>query len=149
MESALLPIVATEQLLQHATSRWPVCHAACPAEVWSIEGRPAKVFLKRNCPQHGEATVCIASDARFYWLARGRSENSCCDGQACRAFDADGVGTGTLGRNARGAADGSVETLATCLALIEIVRSCNLACPTCYADSPIGAGGSVDAVPLD
>jgi uncharacterized radical SAM superfamily Fe-S cluster-containing enzyme len=62
---------------------------------------------------------------------------------------------GTLGRNARGAgldegADGSpiskMERLSTCLALIEIVRSCNLACPTCYADSPLGS--AIDAVPL-
>ena len=29
-----------------------------------------------------------------------------------------------------------VESLSTCLALIEIVNSCNLSCPTCYADSP-------------
>ncbi|WP_256200279.1 radical SAM protein [Verrucomicrobium spinosum] len=39
--------------------------------------------------------------------------------------------------------------LSTCLALIEIVNSCNLACPTCYADSPIGTGMKVDAVPLE
>ncbi len=41
-----------------------------------------------------------------------------------------------------------MEKLATCLCLIEIVNSCNLACPTCYADSPVGAGGKVDSVPL-
>ncbi len=40
------------------------------------------------------------------------------------------------------------EKLSTCLALIEIVNSCNLACPTCYADSPVGTGAKVDAVPL-
>jgi len=39
-----------------------------------------------------------------------------------------------------------VERLSTCLALIEIVNSCNLACPTCFADSPRTA--HVDAVPL-
>ena len=41
------------------------------------------------------------------------------------------------------------EQLSTCLALIEIVDSCNLKCPTCFADSPIGVGESVDAVPLE
>ena len=40
-----------------------------------------------------------------------------------------------------------MEKLSTCLALIEIVNSCNLACPTCYADSPRGTD-EVDAVPL-
>lgn len=41
---------------------------------------------------------------------------------------------------------GPAERLSTCLALIEIVNSCNLACPTCFADSPRNA--HVDAVPL-
>jgi uncharacterized radical SAM superfamily Fe-S cluster-containing enzyme len=54
---------------------------------------------------------------------------------------------GTLGRNAApGEATGKVEELSTCLALIEIVNSCNLACPTCFADSP--RDPQVDAVPL-
>jgi uncharacterized radical SAM superfamily Fe-S cluster-containing enzyme len=57
---------------------------------------------------------------------------------------------GSLGRNADpGEALGVQEKLSTCLALIEIVRSCNLACPTCYADSPTGAGTEVDAVPIE
>lgn len=93
-------------------------------------------------------TVCIASDARFYWLAKGKSENACCGGQACRASDQ--APAGTLGKNADpGEALGIQEKLSTCLALIEIVSSCNLSCPTCYADSPLGAGHKVAAVPLD
>ena len=51
---------------------------------------------------------------------------------------------GTLGRDAV-AAPGAVGKLSTCLALIEIVNSCHLACPTCYAASPRGA---LDFVPL-
>src|SRR5204862_5906162 len=124
-------------------------------------------FLKRTCPEHGEAGVCIASDARFYWLAKGKAENACCShpspgfatlspsdgerdgvrGVACCA--SNGSPAGTLGRNAEpGDAIGVMEKLSTCLALIEIVNSCNLSCPTCYADSPLGAGQKVDAVPL-
>jgi uncharacterized radical SAM superfamily Fe-S cluster-containing enzyme len=132
---------------------------------------PPKVFLRRTCAEHGENSSCIASDARFYWLAKGRPENErptlsplskhswdfgaanprCSpaaeSGQACCA--ADGRAVGTLGRNAAGHGEGPFEKLSTCLALIEIVNSCNLACPTCYADSPIGAGGAVDAVPIE
>jgi uncharacterized radical SAM superfamily Fe-S cluster-containing enzyme len=126
-----------------------VCHAACPAEVWRTNGPNAKVFLRRTCPVHGEVETCISSDARFYWLAKGDPSNAgngaeC--GSACRA--SDGAVRGTLGRNARGKGDAPFEKLSTCLALIEIVNSCNLACPTCYADSPVGAGKNVDAVPL-
>jgi uncharacterized radical SAM superfamily Fe-S cluster-containing enzyme len=141
-----------ETLLKRTTSRCPVCHAACPAEVWRVEsagGGPARVFLKRTCPAHGAASVCIASDARFYWLAKGSPDNAqgaACGGNACCA--SDGSAAGTLGRNAAGRGEGPFEKLATCLALIEIVNSCNLTCPTCYADSPQGAGAKVDAVPL-
>ena len=136
----------TDKLLKRTASRCPVCHAACPAEVWRT-GIPSKVLLKRTCPEHGEASVCIASDARFCWLARGKSDNACCGGQACRV--SDNAPAGTLGRNAEpGDALGLQEKLSTCLALIEIVNSCNLSCPTCYADSPLGFAGKVDAAPL-
>ncbi|HXI70423.1 MAG TPA: radical SAM protein [Verrucomicrobiae bacterium] len=178
-----------DEFLKSTTSRCPVCHVSCPAEVWRAGGIPAKVFLKRTCPEHGEASVCIASDARFYWLAKGKAENACCsrpsperglsqtaavsgtgegsifsklpsasataaswdnarsDNVACCA--SDGSPAGTLGRNANpGDALGVMEKLSTCLALIEIVNSCNLSCPTCYADSPLGTGQKIDAVPL-
>src|ERR1700722_17900117 len=85
MNPAALPELKKEILLKRTSSRCPVCHASCPAEVWRMEGSPAKVFLKRTCPTHGEASVCIASDARFYWLAKGRPENegACCAGGNC------------------------------------------------------------------
>jgi len=137
-----------DDLLKRTTSRCPVCHVPCPAEVWRTGGVPAKVVLKRTCPEHGEASVCLASDSRFYWLAKGKAENDCdCGSGACSS--ADGGTPGTLGRNAApGDALGVMEKLATCLCLIEIVNSCNLPCPTCYANSPLGTGLIVDAVPL-
>lgn len=130
-------------VLKRTTSRCPQCHAPCPATVEQVDG---KVFMKRRCIAHGEFSACIASDARFYWLAQGREENRCCSGGAC--CDANGQNAGTLGRNAEGRGVNPLETLSTCLALIEIVNSCNLACPTCYADSPVGIGSKLDAVPL-
>ncbi len=207
-------LALSETLLKRTTSRCPVCRADCPAEVWKRGGAtgPQSVWLSRHCPEHGEAEACIATDARFYWLAQGDPKNACCGGNACSA--SDGAVRGTLGRNAAGgevhhrehgehegrrrganeageaqdarepapfpAAAASpthftptgapvapplppsvlsvssvvkipspFDSLSTCLALIEIVNSCNLACPTCYADSPVGAAGSkLDAVPL-
>jgi 7,8-dihydro-6-hydroxymethylpterin dimethyltransferase len=135
-------------LLKRTTSRCPVCKKACPAEVTRSDGR---VFLNRECSEHGAASICIASDARFYWLSRGKESNACCGGgSSCKpsspAFRAlDLAPSGTLGRNAAGHESEPFETLATCLALIEIVNSCNLSCPTCYADSPPGA---IDAVAI-
>lgn len=140
----------TDTLLKRTTSRCPVCRRPCPAEVWRTGGVPAQVFLQRTCPAHGTARVCVASDARFYWLAQGKPENAACGCQPGTCCSADGSVAGTLGRNAQpGDARGVMEKLATCLCLIEIVHSCNLPCPVCYAGSPVGAGTEVDAVPLD
>lgn len=144
MNQTSIPAVS---ILKRTTSRCPVCHAPCPASVVKREG---KVFLERECAAHGEFSACIASDSRFYWLALGDEKNrdgSCCSGGSC--CSANGDTAGTLGKNAAGRGDNPIETLSTCLALIEIVNSCNLACPTCYADSPVGVGPKVDAVPLD
>ena len=142
--------LTSEELLKSTTSRCPVCHSACPAEVWRANSAPAKVFLKRTCAEHGEHSACIASDARFYWLAKGNPENACCgSGSAASCCSANGEAAGTLGRNADGHPDAPFEKLSTCLALIEIVNSCNLSCPTCYADSPVGIGNKLDAVPLE
>ena len=188
----------SETLLKRTKSRCPVCRVECPGEVWKIGSADRqRVVMRRTCVEHGEADVCIASDARFYWLAQGDPQNACCGGNACSA--GDGAVRGTLGRNAAGSAgfqpapsgilpDGRegasqlddvnepravsrrqdasddglearaprrdlldariapFEKLSTCLALIEIVNSCNLACPTCFADSPRST--EVDAVPL-
>ena len=133
----------TSTLLKRTTSRCPQCQKPCPA---TVEQQDGKVFMKRRCIAHGEFSACIASDARFYWLAQGKEENRCCSGGAC--CTAEGKTAGTLGRNAEGRGTNPIETLSTCLALIEIVNSCNLSCPTCYADSPIGIGSKVDAVPM-
>ncbi|HEY8240293.1 MAG TPA: radical SAM protein [Kiritimatiellia bacterium] len=128
--------MATRVLLKKTTSRCPVCKAACPGEVWKPEDGSPGVYLSRICAEHGENTACIASDSRFYWLASGEPGNACCGGKA------------TLGRNAAGRCGAAFDTLSTCIALIEIVNSCNLECPTCFAASPLGDGKRVDAVPL-
>ncbi len=131
---------ASETLLKRTTSRCPVCQAPASAEVWRrSEGGKQTVWLRRRCAEHGAAEACISSDARFYWLAKGDPRNG------CASCSGDGGRDGTLGVNA--AADTSEqERLSTCLALIEIVTSCNLACPTCYADSPQAT--AVTSVPL-
>lgn len=135
-----IPTLRTQ--LKDTTSRCPICHTLCPATVWKTNGTPSKVYLTRTCGEHGEATMCISSDARFYWMSKGHESNACCGGSACCASD-DGL-EGTLGKNAYAGKGETVETLSTCLALIEIVDSCNLACPTCFAASPTGVDEKLD-----
>src|SRR5262245_56894112 len=121
----MLPTPTTcDQLLKRTGSRCPVCHRACPAEVWRTSETPARILLRRTCPQHGEHSSCIASDARFYWNSQAAS--GFCGG---REHSPSSLASAF-----------NFERLSTCLALIEIVRSCNLSCPTCYADSPLGSG---------
>jgi uncharacterized radical SAM superfamily Fe-S cluster-containing enzyme len=107
--------------------------------------------MQRICSEHGPSESVLASDARFYWLSQGASatiENEATTENrvsACQSASRDGC-AGTMGSNAGN--PGHIEKLATCLALIEIVDSCNLACPTCFADSPAGVGSKVKARPL-
>lgn len=131
-----MEIASFQEHLKHTTSRCPVCHVDIPAEVWKTRGSPAKVYLTRTCAEHGRHSTCISSDARFYWLSQGAS--GCGAACACAADEA-GI-NGTLGKNAL-SGENTMELLSTCLALIEIVDSCNLACPTCFAASPMGAVG--------
>ena len=75
-------MAAAPELLKRTVSRCPACHAPAPAEVWRVGN---EVHLRRTCAVHGEATVVISSDARFYWLAQGNPENACCGGGGCGA----------------------------------------------------------------
>ncbi|MEP4079082.1 radical SAM protein [Haloferula sp.] len=129
---------AQRKLLKNTISRCPVCHAPAPAGVWKerTDNGNDRIVLSRTCTEHGKSTAVISSDARFYWLSQGSDDNRCGAGCACSA-DPSGL-TGTLGKNAFAEKDATIEQLSTCLALIEIVDSCNLACPTCFADSPVG-----------
>lgn len=90
--------------------------------------------MKKSCREHGDFEVTLARDPRFYHLARGRQATTCTSSCDCAP--------------ARDGPD-PFEVLSTCVALIEIVDSCNLACPTCYAASPHGVGKDVDCISFE
>ena len=109
--------------------------------------------MVKRCSLCGQEEVKLSSDPRFYWTSHGSissEEKSCCGGGCC-AKPAAGDQVGFLGKNALREVpeENPIEVMSTCLALIEIVDSCNMACPTCFADAPHGAGEEVDAVPLE
>jgi uncharacterized radical SAM superfamily Fe-S cluster-containing enzyme len=142
MRKSLSIIAPRESIIKHTTSRCTVCLSKAPAKVVRDGG---KILMVRTCPEHGEQSYVISGDERFYWLSHG-SQSCCAPGQTCNAAES---ATGVLGRNAQLPAATPFESLSTCLALIEIVDSCNLACPTCYANSPVGTGSKVAAHPLE
>ncbi|NUM54932.1 MAG: radical SAM protein [Candidatus Hydrogenedentes bacterium] len=116
----------TSAILKRTTSRCTVCGRPAPATAIVESGR---VYLDRECPVHGFQRRCISSDVRFYHLSKG----SCCSQNDCCNSDSTGPDP--------------FQALSTCLALIEIVDSCNLACPTCFADSPVSR--DVECVSLE
>lgn len=133
------------------------CQANVAAEVVKRRaGEVDEVWLEKACPTCGPTEAKLSSDARFYWLSKGADDepspdiSGCGSGCGC-ATAASGEGVGFLGGNAVRPLPKTdpIEVMSTCLALIEIVDSCNLACPTCFADSPPGAGEQVKASPLE
>ena len=90
-----------------------------------------KIFLKKMCPDHGEVTDLVSSDARLYLDKMGnrrRKHHENCLLQVC----SQGVCGHHLTRKAE-------------WGFLEVTSRCNMNCPVCYADS--GAGG--EDVPLE
>ncbi len=136
--STLLP---TYQPIKTTTSLCPVCLAQVSAEVFA---RDDKVWLGKHCPAHGRFEVLINSDQRFYYPSQGAGEGDCCG-----SGGAEGCCTSAaLPGDSAGHDASLVERASTCIALIEIVESCNLKCPTCYADSPFAESEHHQALSL-
>jgi len=96
----------------------PTCLRDVPATLFAEDGR---IWIRQNCPRHGQAQALLASDASEYLRLRqyipDRSGANCCcgPGEVCGP---DGV----LGPP-------------VCILLLEITQACNLRCPTCYAEA--------------
>jgi len=130
----LLAIKPEPMLIKSTTSRCPECLREVRADVVQVDDA---VWMSKSCPEHGRFAVKIANDARFYHRSIGaRGEGCCSSACGCEA-------------PSNAASRDPFETLSTCIALIEIVESCNLKCPTCYAASPFGVDDQIDCVPFD
>jgi uncharacterized radical SAM superfamily Fe-S cluster-containing enzyme len=135
--------ILSESLLKTTTSRCNYCKELVPAEVYRLDYANAltkpQVMMRKDCAEHGIQETLLAKDAQFYWLAQGNPINQNCCGLGNCCSSAAGDRPGYLGKNAlEESKHGTIDKLSTCLALIEIVDSCNLSCPTCFANSPLG-----------
>ncbi len=99
--------------LKSTTSLCPHCLAKVPADVYERDDR---VYMDKECPEHGRFTALLASNKSHYYVADPEVESLvCCCGPTQHCGD-------------------QVENH-SCNMLIEITQSCNLTCPTCYAGS--------------
>jgi len=146
-----LSTLSSEQHLKTTSSLCPVCKAQVPAQVVQ---RGDEVFLRKHCDTHGPSEARISSNAKWYHLSLGAdagSDSACCGGASCCGGTNGGNASESATSEGRGGHDPArIETASTCIALIEIVESCNLECPTCYAGStPPPEGEPHTALTLD
>ncbi len=146
----LLALNPAETTLKTTSSLCPVCRSQVPARVVQ---RGPEVFLRKACPEHGRFEARISSDARWYHLSLGADtadRGGCCGGNCCGTAPAPINGDAAAPSASAGHDPTIVERSSTCIALIEIVETCNLACPTCYAGSaPPASGDPHTVLPLD
>ena len=117
--------LSVRNTIKTTSSLCPICRRQIDAEVYERNGG---VYLHKTCTEHGVFDVLINSDRRWYFESAGCGTTCACGG---------------------GHDESLIETASTCIALIEIVESCNLKCPTCYADSPYSNPNDIEALPLD
>ncbi|MCH8823816.1 MAG: radical SAM protein [Planctomycetes bacterium] len=131
-----LDLLNTSTLLKRTISRCPKCLASIPAEVIQRDGQ---VVMLKKCNDHGRFETVLANDPRFYHLSQGSPDNAACCESTC-----DCSSTQQADQD-----HDPFEVLSSCVALIEIVDSCNLKCPTCYAASPWGIDDKVDCISFE
>ena len=110
--------------LKKTRSLCPQCRESIPAVVIQ---KGSEVFLEKQCSAHGTFSAVISSDAKHYHLSIGSGDEKKPEQNQLPIVSETGCGSGCCS---------SVENLSTCVGFIEIVSSCNLSCPVCFADSP-------------
>ncbi len=84
------------------------------------------VFMLKRCPEHGASKVLIATDADYYRTTRNYAKRS----EMPRKFN-----TRTHHGCPYDCGLCPDHEQHSCLTIVEVTDRCNLACPTCYAES--------------
>jgi uncharacterized radical SAM superfamily Fe-S cluster-containing enzyme len=90
--------------------------------------RDGRVWLERGCPDHGLVRTLYDEDPRILdWLEQWTAPTKQHGVDSPGSYDAipGGYLTGL----------GELQTQHTCILLADVVETCNLRCPTCFADS--------------
>jgi uncharacterized radical SAM superfamily Fe-S cluster-containing enzyme len=125
-----------DRILRYVTAFCPGCHHDAPdrplADVARLSGhlaeRGGRVWLERGCPTHGLISTLYDESAEILeyleqWTAPTKRHTP------------DTAGNYAPVPSAYLAGLGEMQTQHTCILLADITESCNLRCPTCFADS--------------
>lgn len=134
-----------DRIQRYVTAFCPTCHHENPdrplPEVARLSGwlaeRDGRVYLERGCPRHGMIRTLYDENPEILtylerWTAPTKAHLPDTPGNF------DPVPSAYL----RGLPE--MQTQHTCILLEDIVDTCNLRCPTCFADSAPDLGGVVD-----
>ena len=122
--------------MRYVSAFCPQCHADDPdrplAEVTRLAGylaeRDDRVWLVRGCSRHGRVeTMYDESPEILRWLEQWTAPTKRHTPDRPGNFDAIPVAY------LKGL--GEMQTQHTCILLEDIIATCNLSCPTCFADS--------------
>jgi uncharacterized radical SAM superfamily Fe-S cluster-containing enzyme len=118
--------ISLGSLIETTQTLCPICLKIVEGQVLEREG---KVYLRRNCPDHGIREGIISSDIEMY--------------QEAERFNKPGtVPLQWYAHVERGCPyDCGIcpeHQQHTCLAVLEITNACNMRCPTCFASSGTG-----------
>lgn len=136
--------VRGDRIRQYVNAYCGECHREHPdrplAEVARLPGylseADGRVWLVRGCQTHGRiVTLYDESPEIMDWLERWTAPTKHHLPDTPGNFDPAPLGY------ARGL--GELQTQHTCILLTDIVEGCNLACPTCFTDSPARTDGAV------
>ena len=134
-----------EYMLKETTSVCPTCLTSCAAQIIERDGT---IWMLKRCATHGAFETQLESHPSRYYVTTGnreeRASGSCCGGGSCCPPPSR-----TTAPAETQTTQDPFDVLSTCVALIEIVDSCNLSCPTCFASSPLGESGHVECTPFD
>ncbi|HEX8001425.1 MAG TPA: radical SAM protein [Mycobacteriales bacterium] len=118
---------------RYVSAYCPHCHDTTPVRgVARLAGvlveQDGRVWLDRGCPTHGLVRTLYDEDPRILdWLEQWTAPTK------QHGVDAPGSYEPVPGGYLRGL--GELQTQHTCILLQDVVETCNLRCPTCFADS--------------
>ena len=109
-------------IINETQSLCPECLRKIPARHIEEDG---KVFLEKECPEHGSCQVLVWSDAEQYreWMEQSVHAEPCRTGPEMKMDCPLDCG---LCREHEGK---------TCTAVLEITYRCNMECEVCFADT--------------